>query len=59
MAEELRIVLRNYGVIDPLKIEDYINAGGYKALEKACSVGQRAVIDEVKIQPAWTGWSRL
>jgi len=48
LAEELRIVLRNYGVIDPLKIEDYINAGGYKALEKARSVGQRAVIDEVK-----------
>lgn len=48
MAEELRIVLRNYGVIDPLKIEDYINAGGYKALEKARSVGQLAVIDEVK-----------
>jgi len=48
LAEELRIVLRNYGVIDPLKIEDYINAGGYKALEKARSVGQLAVIDEVK-----------
>ena len=48
MAEELRIVLRNYGVIDPLKIEDYINAGGYKALEKARGMGQLAVIDEVK-----------
>jgi len=48
LAEELRIVLRNCGVIDPLKIEDYINAGGYKALEKARNMGQLPVIDEVK-----------
>jgi len=48
MAEELRIVLRNSGKIDPLKIEDYINAGGYKALEKARSMSQNDVIEEVK-----------
>ena len=48
MAEELRIVLRNCGVIDPLKIEDYINAGGYKSLDKARNMGQLSVIDEVK-----------
>ncbi|NLJ72476.1 MAG: NADH-quinone oxidoreductase subunit NuoF [Syntrophomonadaceae bacterium] len=48
MAEEKRIVLRNYGKIDPLSIDDYINAGGYKALEKARSMGQKEVIDEVK-----------
>jgi len=48
MAEEMRIVLRNYGKIDPLKIEDYIAAGGYKALEKAKGMGQQALIDEVK-----------
>lgn len=48
MAEEMRIVLRNMGKIDPLKIEDYINAGGYKSLEKARSMGQEALIEEVK-----------
>lgn len=48
MAEEMRIVLRNYGKIDPLKIEDYINAGGYKSLEKARTLSQLQVIDEVK-----------
>ena len=48
MAEEMRIVLRNYGKIDPLKIEDYIAAGGYKSLEKARGMGQQALIDEVK-----------
>ena len=48
MAEEMRIVLRNMGRIDPLKIEDYINAGGYKSLEKARGMGQEALIEEIK-----------
>ncbi len=48
MAEEMRIVLRNYGKIDPLKIEDYIAQGGYKALEKARSMSQSDLIAEVK-----------
>ncbi|MBO8158902.1 NADH-quinone oxidoreductase subunit NuoF [Thermosyntropha sp.] len=48
MAEEMRIVLRNYGKIDPLKIEDYIAQGGYKALEKARSMDREALIEEVK-----------
>jgi len=48
MAEEMRIVLRNYGKIDPLNIDDYIQAGGYKSLEKAKAMSQTELIDEVK-----------
>jgi len=48
MAEEMRIVLRNYGKIDPLKIDDYIAQGGYKALEKARGMDKKALIEEVK-----------
>ncbi len=48
MAEEMRIVLRNYGKIDPLNIDDYIDAGGYKSLEKARAMKQTELIDEVK-----------
>jgi len=48
VAEEMRIVLRNVGKIDPLKIDDYINAGGYKSLAKAKSMDRKALIDEVK-----------
>jgi NADP-reducing hydrogenase subunit HndC len=33
--KQFRIVLRNCGVIDPDKIEEYIARDGYKALEKA------------------------
>jgi NADH-quinone oxidoreductase subunit F len=48
MAEEMRIVLRNLNRIDPGKIEDYIDTGGYQALEKARSMTQIQVIEEVK-----------
>lgn len=48
MVEEMRIVLRNCGKIDPLKIEDYINVGGYNSLKKARAMSQRDVIQEVK-----------
>lgn len=48
MSEEMRIVLRNYGQIDPLKIDDYIAAGGYEALTKAKEMKQTDLIDEVR-----------
>ncbi len=48
MAEEMRIVLRNVGKIDPLKIDEYINAGGYQSLAKARSMDRGELIDEVK-----------
>lgn len=48
MAEELRVVMRNYGKINPLKIDDYIAQGGYKSLEKARSLDQKDLIAEVK-----------
>lgn len=44
----MRVVLRNLGKIDPLNIDDYIKAGGYKSLEKARSMSQADLIDEVK-----------
>lgn len=48
MAEEMRIVLRNYGKIDPLKIDDYIAVGGYNSLKKALGMDKIALINEVK-----------
>ena len=35
MMEEMRLVLKNAGKINPEKIEDYIEAGGYESLKKA------------------------
>jgi NADH:ubiquinone oxidoreductase subunit F (NADH-binding) len=48
MAEEMRIVLRNLGKVDPLNVDTYIQAGGYQALAKAKSMSQTDLIEEVK-----------
>ena len=48
LSKQKRIVLRNCGVIDPESIDDYIEAGGYKALEKVIpGMASEEVIDEV------------
>ena len=48
LSKQRRIVLRNCGIIDPESIDDYLGAGGYKALEKVLhSMSSREVIDEV------------
>jgi len=46
--KQFRIVLRNCGVIDPDKIDEYIARDGYKALEKVLfTMKPQDVIDEV------------
>lgn len=35
LGKQVRVVLRNCGIIDPEKIEEYLARDGYKALEKA------------------------
>lgn len=47
MIAETRITLRNAGKIDPLSIDDYIDAGGYTALEKALQKDSVEIIDEM------------
>ncbi|MFZ5802373.1 MAG: FAD-dependent oxidoreductase [Candidatus Omnitrophota bacterium] len=47
--KQTKIVLRNCGRIDPLKIGDYIAADGYEGLAKVLSsMSPEAVIDQVK-----------
>ncbi|MCD4829020.1 MAG: NADH-quinone oxidoreductase subunit NuoF [Candidatus Cloacimonetes bacterium] len=49
LADQVRIVLRNTGIIDPVSIDDYIAADGYKALAKVLDdMTREAVIDEIK-----------
>ena len=48
-SKQLRITLRNCGLIDPENIEEYIARGGYEALGKALTtMTPEQVIDEVK-----------
>ncbi|MCX5670824.1 MAG: NADH-quinone oxidoreductase subunit NuoF, partial [Planctomycetota bacterium] len=47
--KQVKVVLRNCGVIDPLKIEEYIARDGYAALAKALAeMTPEQVIEEVK-----------
>ncbi|MBU9889847.1 MAG: 4Fe-4S binding protein [Candidatus Omnitrophica bacterium] len=47
-SKQLRIVLRNCGVVDPESIDDYIAQEGYQALAKALSEPPENVIREMK-----------
>jgi NADH:ubiquinone oxidoreductase subunit F (NADH-binding)/(2Fe-2S) ferredoxin len=64
---QVRIVLRNCGVIDPESIDEYIARDGYVALAKAVSeLKPEGIIEEIKIAglrgrggagfPAWKKW---
>ncbi len=66
--KQLRVVLRNCGVIDPENIDDYICQDGYQAFKKILSKkSQDFVIDEMKISglrgrggggfPTWMKWN--
>jgi NADH-quinone oxidoreductase subunit F len=45
---ELRIVLRNCGVIEPTRIDTYIKRDGFQALNKARGMKPEQVIEEIK-----------
>ena len=48
-GKQIRLTLRNCGIIDPESIDEYIARGGYEALGKALSsMTPEGVIDEVK-----------
>ncbi len=66
--KQLRVVLRNCGIIDPEKINEYIARDGYIALEKAIfEMSGDDIINEMKISglrgrggagfPTWMKWN--
>ena len=48
LKPQVRVVLRNCGLIDPENINHYIARGGYSGLVKALGMTPEAVIEEVK-----------
>ncbi len=48
LKPQVRIALRNCGIIDPETINQYIANGGYSGLEKALGMPPEAVIEEIK-----------
>lgn len=68
LAAQVRVALRNCGLINPEQIEDYIAQEGYQALEKALTeMTPEDVIEEIKISglrgrggagfPTWFKWN--
>jgi NADH:ubiquinone oxidoreductase subunit F (NADH-binding)/NAD-dependent dihydropyrimidine dehydrogenase PreA subunit/(2Fe-2S) ferredoxin len=45
---QVRIVLRNCGIIDPTNIDHYLARGGYSGMARALSMGPDRVIEEMK-----------
>lgn len=67
IKKQVRIVLRNCGIIDPEDINEYVSSGGYSALKKVLfEMTPDKVIEELKISglrgrggagfPAWLKW---
>lgn len=67
-SKQTRTVLKNCGYIDPESLEDYIAAGGYKALVRALlEMKPESVIEELKVSglrgrggagyPTWLKWN--
>ena len=48
LKPQVRIALRNCGIIDPAKINHYIARGGYSGIVKALGMTAEEVIEEVK-----------
>ena len=67
LSKQTRIALRNCGIINPEKIDAYIEADGYTALKKALSMTPEEVIDVIKTSglagrggagfPTWFKWN--
>ena len=46
--EQVKVLTRNCGNIDPRNAQDYINAGGYEGLSKALSMQSQEIIDLIR-----------
>ncbi len=68
VEKQQRVVLRNCGIINPEKIDEYIAADGYKAIKKVLdSMSPEDVIEEIKVSglrgrggagfPTWFKWN--
>ncbi|MFM8552389.1 MAG: NADH-ubiquinone oxidoreductase-F iron-sulfur binding region domain-containing protein [Nitrospiraceae bacterium] len=66
LAEQQRVTFADFGVTQPLSLEDYRTQGGWSGLERAAGLSPDAIINELKLSklrgrggaafPVWTKW---
>jgi len=47
--KQMRLVLRECGLVDPESLDDYLDEGGYTAFKKAISMDPLEIVEELKI----------
>jgi formate dehydrogenase iron-sulfur subunit len=48
LARQQRLTFARAGVVDPLSLEDYRAHGGYDGLERALTMSQQEIVDEIR-----------
>lgn len=66
LAKQTRVTFSNFGVTEPLALDEYQSRGGFKGLEAALAMEPEAVIRELKVSrlrgrggaafPVWSKW---
>lgn len=54
--EEMHVLLKNRGKINPRSSQEYADRGGFEALKKALSMDSEAIIDVIRA--SGTSWTR-
>ncbi len=52
--EEMHVLLKNRGKINPRSSQEYADRGGFEALKKALSMDSEAIIDDPRLRTSWT-----
>lgn len=53
--EEMHVLLKNRGKINPRSSQEYADRGGFEALKKALSMDSEAIIDvNPRLRTSWT-----
>src|SRR5215472_7290742 len=66
LTRQTRVTFANFGITEPLALDEYQSGGGFKGLEAALAMSPEAIIQELKVSrlrgrggaafPVWSKW---